>query len=620
MTYKAKILFLLTVLITGCCGVNFAQEMLGPLLYNPQIKKERTIPWSTMRTTAAVLPFFEDFTGYNADPDTGKWADRQVYINNTMAVNMISRGVATFDILNQYGLPYDTINTFSVRYADSLTSKEIDLSSYKPSDSIYISFFYQPGGNGFAPEKQDSLMLFFRTKQKENWIKVWSKGGSTLEDFKQVMIAVTDTNFLQSNFQFRFVNKISLGTGTWNLDYIRMDAGRKRSDTFINDVAFTTTPTNLLNDYTAMPYRQYIANAGAERAAKFQSTIKNNFTGSQNIASFGYTAKELTSGSALSSDAGVNRNIAAGNTTNTLFDTYNATPGSGLYDKVIFENKYYLQAPLGDAHKENDTIIGQQVFDNYLAYDDGTAELSYYLNLSTTLPGKIAIEHHLNQADTLRGIAIYFHRKAPLEFYKLFSIVVYKSITYGSSTADNIIYQAENLVPGYIDTINHFWIYKFDKPIPLPKGTFYIGTTQPALSGSDSLHFGWDVNRTTGNHLYYNTTNVWASSSYTGALMMRPLLGAPITGTSVKESYHNTAARDFKLFPNPATHRLQISITDADKDTRYEITNLLGIKVATGMITSEQHSVDISDLPNALYLIQLFSGEQRYTIQKFSKQ
>ena len=82
--------------------------------------------------------------------------------------------------------------------------------------------------------------------------------------------------------------------------------------------------------------------------------------------------------------------------------TYSSTPTTSYYEKVIFENKYYLQAPSGDASKENDTIVGQQIFDNYLAYDDGTAEMSYFLNLFPTLPGKIAIEHKLNQPDTLR--------------------------------------------------------------------------------------------------------------------------------------------------------------------------------------------------------------------------
>ena len=273
------------------------------------------------------------------------------------------------------------------------------------------------------------------------------------------MIALTDTQFLHSGFQFRFINKASMGLNddVWNIDYIRMNIGRNKFDTAINDVGLYTNtykPTERL--IHQCPYRQYLSNASAERASKFKSMIKNNFSTAQNIANFGYSAYTSPSSIGLSSDAGSNKNIASKASAEVEFNTYSSTPSSGYYDQMIFENKYYLQAPVGDANKENDTIIGQQIFDNYLAYDDGTAEMSYFLNLFPTLPGKIAIEHHLNQADTLRGAAIYFGRQVPIASNKYFSIVVYQSIAYGSSSADKIIYQLENLQPSYRDTINHF--------------------------------------------------------------------------------------------------------------------------------------------------------------------
>lgn len=611
-------IFLFTV--ASCFGLHaFAQENLGPLYYNPNVAKHKTVTLSTLKTTALTLPFFEDFTNYTADPDSSKWMDRQVYINNTMGANMISRGVATFDALNQYGKPYDTLSATTLKYADSLTVKPIDLSAYVASDSLYLSFFYQPGGNGFVPEKNDSLLLYFKPKTGISWTKIWGRSDSALRDFRQVMIPITNADYLYSGFQFRFVNRASIGNADdiWNIDYIRLDAGRNMNDTLVNDVAFTLTPGSILNDYTSMPYQQYLANASGERAAKFQTSIKNNFTGSQNIANFGYQASEIISGASLSSDAGVNRTIPGKSTSDIIFNTYSAAPSAGPRDRVIFENKFNLQAPAGDTHAENDTIVSQQIFDNYLAYDDGTAEQSYYLNLGETLPGKLAVEHHLNQADTLRGLAIYFGRQVPLATSKYFSIVVYKSIAYGSSTSDNVLYDQDNLIPSYVDTINHFWIYKFEKPLRLEAGTFYIGTTQPAMSGSSDLYFGWDANRITGNHLYYNTLNLWSPSVFTGSLMIRPLLGADIKGTGIaelKEPYFS----HFEISPNPATNTIQLTISDYN--ARFEIKDLSGKKLIEGRVNNKQQLIDISGLPNAMYLVEVFAEGKQYTAQKFLKQ
>ena len=599
----------------------FAQEQLAPLQYNAGMSENKKHSYSTARTTALTLPFFEDFTGYEANPDSSKWIDRQVYINNTMGLNMLSRGVATFDALSQFGVPYDTINPYTIRYADSLSSKTIDLSTFLPSDSIYFSFFYQAAGNGFAPEKTDSLMLFFKPKTGTAWKKVWAKSDSILTPFTQVMIPISDTNFLHSNFQFRFINKASVGINDdiWNVDYIRIAASRNQYDTLVNDLAFTTTPSSILKDYASLPYRQYLAAAGAERTATFQSTVKNNFKSAQLIPNFGFTARELYSGTGLAANTGTNTNVAANNTADISFSTYSTTPTAGIYDKVVFENKYYIQAPIGDISNTNDTIIGQQVFDNYLAYDDGTAEMSYFLNLFPTLPGKIAIEQHLNQADTLRGLAIYFGRQVPTASSKLFSIVVYKSIAYGASTTDNILYQIDNLQPQYLDTVNHFWIYKFDKAVPLSAGTFYIGTTQPALSGSDSLYFGIDRNRKEGNHAYFNVLNVWNPSLVSGAIMMRPILGQAISGSSIQEQT-TSSFEQVTIAPNPAKNTVKISVNTLEKNTQYEVYNAIGTRILSGNMSIPEQEIDIHSLSDGLYYIQLVATNYKYKVQKLLKQ
>ena len=154
---------LLSVFLLLNYASSFAQEQIGTIDYNPIVQK-MSGKIMHAKTTALTLPFFEDFAQYYAIPNPAKWIDRQVYINNTMAVNSYSRGIATFDAISQYGKPYDTSNPNIIRYADSLTSQQIDLSGKIAADSIYFSFLFQAAGMGFAPEKNDSLMLYFKSK------------------------------------------------------------------------------------------------------------------------------------------------------------------------------------------------------------------------------------------------------------------------------------------------------------------------------------------------------------------------------------------------------------------------------------------------------------------------
>lgn len=604
------LLLIATILLYGNAA---AQEHLTSVNYNPFLTQpvQRA---TAAKTTALTLPFFEDFTGRDARPDPAKWVEAQVYVNNTMCINPVSRGVATFDALNAQGLPYDTVNNLSLLYADSLTSQPIDLSSYLPSSNIYLSFFYQPQGNGFSPETQDSLMLYLLHKNG-NWVKAWAKDGTTTAPFTQVMIPVTDTGYLYSSFQFRFVNKASINVNddVWNLDYIRMAANRNANDTAVNDLAFTQDPGFMLNDLTYMPYRQYLANATAERAAQVPVYLRNNY-GSNQPAVVSFTAREQLSNTSLYTASNNTLSIPLRSDVQTSFNTYtNTITSPGVYNKVVFENKFYLNNTPAGENKLNDTIVQEQVFDNYLAYDDGTAEKSYYLNLFPTLPGKTAIEYHLNQADTLRGVAIYFGRQVPLATNKYFSAAVYTSIT-PNSPAETNIYQEDLLQPHYVDTVNHFYYYKFDRPVPLSAGVFYIGTIQPALSGSDSLYIGVDANRVTGNHLYYNVLDQWVSSSISGALMIRPLLGQTISGTGI-DNLNNNVAGDWDVYPNPATEILNITRNDTHT-AAYQVADMQGRIVINGILEQgQQGSISIAALPPGVYMVRLQEGKT-YSVPK----
>ena len=602
------------------------EEVAGPLLCNPALFNKQVPHKLVKKTTAAadplMLPFFEDFTGYNVYPDSTKWQDYQVYINNTMGFRPVSRGMATFDALDYRGIPYDSFSNTNFRFADSLTSVPINMSLdiLSPADSVYFSFFYQPQGNSYYPLIQDSLILYFKTRFG-GFEKIWSVQGSSLKPFTQVMIPIADSVFYDSSFQFRFVNVGALywSDAIWNVDYIRLNKGRNLYDTVLNDIGFSSEPSFLLNDYSSMPYRQFYANPIVERASQYSVNITNNYQTPKTVTC-GYTGIALNTGDILRGNTwNAAVTIPALTAQPQVFSRYNTLvplTSVGIYDKVIFENSYFCQSISAADSSGNDTVKKEIVFDNYLAYDDGSAEKSYYLNLYPTLPGRLAVEYHLNMPDTLRGMSIYFGRQVPFAFNKLFSIEIYDALKgVLGFPADHLLYTQELCFPGYADSLNHFWNFKFDKPLPLPAGTFYAGTFQPAESGSDSLYFGLDVNRIGTNHAYYNVLSGWAPSQISGAIMMRPLLGQFVLSTDVDDVMQKR--QRLTLTPNPAEDQLRFEF-DGNAEAQYTITDVQGRRVQQGAVRNG-NTINIAQLMPGLYFVNIVTEGLPSATQKIVK-
>lgn len=581
----------------------FAQEMLAPLSFNPiqynanknyEVSKNSTVS----KTTALSLPFFEDFTSYSPIPDDSKWLDGKVYVNNTMCFNPISRGVATFDALDQDGIPYDPVSNTTLLYADSLTSQQIDLSGYQASDSLYFSFFYQPEGNGFYPEPEDSLMLYMRNTR--GWVRVWKVPGERTHEFKQVMIPITEASYFHTGFQFRFVNKASIvvNDDVWNVDYIRLDANRNINDTLVEDVAFTLPPTFFLSDYTYMPYHQFLADVNQERAVEHSAIVRNNSSASHNL-NYNFVATENVTASNLASNTNNTTSLAAGAAYKITESSYTNLPTTPQMNHPrVFKHKYYIESVGANDPRGNDTIIHEQNFHNFLAYDDGTAEKSYFLNLFATLPGKIAIDFHLNEPDTLSAVSIYFGRQVPLPDQKFFSIIIYSDIDLGGGS-DQVLYQEDFLKPVY-SQVNHSWVYKLQQPVALPSGKFYVGTMQPALSNSDSLYFGFDVNRDGENHLYYNVLDEWKKSNLSGALMIRPMFGT-VFPSSIEEVDDQAFVWD--VAPNPTQGDVIVSLPN-NQEVDYTIVDMQGQVLQKGLISNGE-AINTQNLPSGTYFVRL---------------
>ena len=158
-----KIKILTVIVLAFILGYNsFSQEYLSTFSYSIESKKniETRKSESTLR-----LPFFDDFTETETYLDAAKWQNRRVLVNSGFPLFPTNYNAATLDALDESGKVYYHASS-SPFVADSLISKPISLvdengEKLSPADSLYFSFYYQPQGNGDAPESTDSLVLMF---------------------------------------------------------------------------------------------------------------------------------------------------------------------------------------------------------------------------------------------------------------------------------------------------------------------------------------------------------------------------------------------------------------------------------------------------------------------------
>ena len=176
MNKIAKLLLSLTLLLSTGTRVS-CQEVLTGLSINKNVAKEARIQHPVTRTTPLQLPFVDDFSNYTGYPNPNLWQDCYGYVNRTFAICPPNMGTVTLDALDENGRVYAYADREGFN-ADMLTSQPIRLdynfTSNHPmyaGDSIYLSFYYQPGGGtlsgleweriGNKPEGHDSLILEF---------------------------------------------------------------------------------------------------------------------------------------------------------------------------------------------------------------------------------------------------------------------------------------------------------------------------------------------------------------------------------------------------------------------------------------------------------------------------
>lgn len=611
-----KLKFFFLILLSLIVNISFSQEYLINNLFNAKLNKySKNIDLQNnpkIGIDTVKLPFFEDFSHSDIYPDTSKFIDKYVFINNEYDINNISYNVATFDVLDSDGSIYTHLVSSGSRIADYLSSVPINL-NYLPGDSLYFSFFYQSAGNGNMPEFNDSLVLQFKTSYDE-WVSVWYKeGGVVMDSFNLVQIPIISPDFLYSGFQFRFYNYASIGSNyepswrsncdVWNIDYIQIDTNRSIYDTIINDISFIKNFNSLLKDFESVPCKHYTSFQAQSELIKdsIMYNIRNNCNETYGISRDFYLYN--TYSNSLISDEYVG-------------DEENIYPLSTLnYNKNI-EDIEFVISPDADSAKFtllgcisardttesidkrwNDTIRYYQYFDNYYAYDDGSAELGYDVSGTNS---KLAYKFTPLVSDTLKGVYMYFNQVIDEANRIYFYLSIWDD---DNGVPGNLIHEIEGVKPEY-SLLNNFVYYPLDSFL-LMDTTFYIGWRKTT---NDVLNVGFDINKDCNGKIFFNTSGNWEQSQFSGSLLIRPVFGRIPENLSA-DSYQ-TDNYNISVFPNPANGILNISGIET---ANIEIYNISGQLVFSQQNINNNSSINIENLQTGIYILRVKEKNNIYT-------
>lgn len=620
------------ILVLNALLINAQGVKLTPLGSRPMPSSEGSSKRAI--TDTIQLPFIEDFSYKGPFPIGKYWRDSQVYINDHFAISPPSYGVATFDNLSKKGKPYQALSGLTHNHCDSLTSNFINLKTYKNgsntvlytlSDSIYLSFFYQAQGLGDITDKSDSLVLKFKN-QSGQWQTVWKVNGTKVGGFKQVMIGIKDNQYLIPNFQMRWINyaKSTGNMNQWHLDYIRLKSSRSAKDTLVKDVAINAVPVGPLLVYESLPYKHYQANIAANKASEHKVILHNNDSNAVNVqykCEVRNMYNQVIQNYPLSASARNIKKFSDSSEAFSAFTTMDTLSGKNPYIKL----KYTIVPLSSDIVPSIYNSIGNNNeytktlrFNNYLAYDDGSAEGGFGLDYGSLPagPGFAAQRYTMFKTDTLRALSVFFNRSATDIQFKSFDFIIWKTISEppASTTSNDVILKRITMPTAiYTDSLNGFTTIVLDTAIVLNQGVFYIGWQQ---NMNFMLNIGYDRNYKylhqggRNPNLFYNLNGYWenVSNTITGAVMIRPIIGEALPKQT--QIVAQTLPIAIQIFPNPITQGQSLQFISKSSVNYCTIYDLTGKLMQSDHVMADQ-SLSLKALSPGMYMVncQLINGQ-----------
>ena len=620
---------IVAILIFAICAVSiYSQEVVidcgNPALSDYSVRYFEKYGYKVATSDTLELPFFDDFSSSYMYPDSSKWSDKYAFINSSCARNPISVGVATLDALDEYGRVYPTLPFGMSDVSDFLTSKPINLQR-NVSDSIYLSFFYQCGGNGNVPEFRDSLVLQFYSVADDEWRSVWrAAGGAVMNNFEQVLLPITDSVWLKKGFRFRFVNYVSISSNyepswqsnvdQWNLDFIILDANRTCNDTIIEDVAMVKNVGPFLKDYRQVPWSHFLHKGREAVYDSITFTYANLQDATHNInRQYDVFDKDETSSLIPartymdyhcgddSENAGANEEITYTKKFCYFFNDENyLTEDSATF--LIRANLKTDVAQVREYYRWNDTVRFYQEFKNYYAYDDGTAEKGYGISGQGTANASLAYKFEPYMTDTLYGVYIYFNRTQNDGNVKYFYLTVWED---NNGIPGDTIVSRLGVRPSFANELNGYVYYPLDTAVVI-NGPFYVGWIKTT---NDMLNCGLDTENNADGKIFYNVSGTWQNSIISGALMIRPVFGYELRPDADVPVEH--IVPQCSIYPNPASSEINIE-TETDFNGVMIYDNLGRVVMQSGA----ENVINVSGLPEGAYFVRPYSENKVFETVK----
>ena len=648
---RNKFINIAVVILTLFALNSKGQEALRGLQVNPKIQTLQQVHSdynkSSKEKAEVSLPFIDDFAKSVGFPDSTKWIDQSAFVNLTYADSAPSIGVATLDAIDATGAIYPDASNLPF-CADTLTSEQINL-NFPGDNTIFLSFYYQPGGLGDTPDPKDTLILEFYSPDSTKWYKAWhvnfnevdsilvesyiqgditdTIAGDTINDlktiFQQVIIPVNEDQYLKNNFQFRFRNYASLSSSEsnesrasnsdhWHIDFVILDRNRSINDTIIKDVSIIEPMGSLLINYDAMPWHHFPRAISSEMKNSV-SMLNRNLYKDPLPAPRKFEIKDLSGLTGISEFEGGGIDDIPPFSTQFFersLDNY-AFPYNPSIDSAFFEISGFINLTISPEtpYRWNDTTRFYQKFYNYYAYDDGTSENGYGLIGEGTEQAMVAMRFNSFLEDTLSGIQIYFNQTLNNANQITYKIHVWNEINGKPGT---ILYTLENQKPVNSDSLNKFTLIGFDE-ILLINGPFYIGWQK--VYSREMLNVGFDINRINNDKLFYNFDGEWKKSQYEGTVMIRPMFGHKISMPTNIGKNPAPEHLDINIYPNPAQYQLNINIDNQYENYTYSIFDAYGRIFSNNKINDS--TIDISNMNPGIYFIRISTSNGVNTTKKF---
>lgn len=553
------------------------------------------------------------------DPDK-IWLNRQAYHNYRFAKNPWSLGVVTFDGLDEKGFPYIFAPTTARMMCDTLLSKPIHLNQYQPSDSVYFSFLYQTEGYGDVPEEGDSLILQFYNPVQDNWKNVWSAPGKPVSDFKVAHIPVLNPEYFNSGFQFRFMNYGSPAGALdhFHIDYVDLRPFSARQDTLFRDFAFVYPISTMLKDYISVPWKHYVNTSENKMTDSLKVVVRNgselpenNQAGNVRVEFDGQLQANFPLNATLLSGGNINYSPR------TSYVSYHNFSTAYEFDRSVDNDTSATFQWIANASAQfpsyppNDSTFGEQVFMNYYAYDDGSAEKAYGVFGTQS---QLAYQFNAYQSDSLIAVQMHFVPTVNDVSNSLFLLAVWND---NNGRPGTKIYEDEFFFPKqpvYQNGPNGFYTYFFKDTMKIPVDEiFYIGWRQ---IDEPRLNIGFDCNHNNQDKIFWSVDggNIWNNANFEGSLLMRPvvtsnldfILGVP------EETKVLATTKDFTVYPNPTNSYFQIGW----QETQPAKVVLQDINGRTILEAWSDEKIDVSVCQKGIYLVTLIDNNGKVGTKK----